>query len=69
MSTDGYQDQLGGEKYKRFSKNRLISLLNDIKEKKASEQEVILGITIDADIGETSQLDDYTVIGFKISNS
>lgn len=69
MSTDGYQDQLGGDKYKRFSKNRLISLLNEIKEKGASEQELILGKTIDAYIGDNSQLDDYTVIGFKIINT
>ncbi|MFN5417843.1 MAG: PAS domain S-box protein [Flavobacteriia bacterium] len=69
MATDGYQDQLGGEKYKRFSKNRLIILLNEIKEKEASVQESILGTTIDAYIGENSQLDDYTVIGFKIINS
>lgn len=69
MATDGYQDQLGGEKYKRFTKNRLIDLLNEIKEKDASEQEEILTKTIDAYIGENSQLDDYTVIGFKLLNT
>lgn len=69
MATDGYQDQLGGEKYKRFTKNRLINLLNEIKEKDASEQEEILTKTIDAYIGENSQLDDYTVLGFKLLNT
>ncbi|MBI2259230.1 MAG: PAS domain S-box protein [Flavobacteriia bacterium] len=66
LATDGYQDQLGGEKNKRFSKNRLISLLNDIKFKDAEVQEKILSDTMDQYVGNYWQLDDFTVIGFNI---
>jgi serine phosphatase RsbU (regulator of sigma subunit) len=67
MSTDGYQDQLGGTRYKRFSKNRLITLLNEIKFKESEDQEKILINTIDEYIGNYNQLDDFTVLGFTIT--
>jgi PAS domain S-box-containing protein len=67
MATDGYQDQLGGIRYKRFSKNKLISLLNDIKFKEPEDQELILAKNIDEYIGNYDQLDDFTVLGFTIN--
>jgi PAS domain S-box-containing protein len=68
MSTDGYQDQIGGEKNKRFSKKNLISLLNKNKALPSIEQENRLKSTIDEYIGSKYQLDDLTVLGFKIKN-
>lgn len=67
MATDGYQDQLGGSRYKRFSKNKLISLLNEIKYKEPEDQERILVNTINEYMGNYSQLDDFTVLGFTIN--
>jgi PAS domain S-box-containing protein len=66
MSTDGYQDQLGGEKSKRFSKNRLIALLKDIRNENNNEQERILDETLNQFKGNLYQIDDITVIGFKL---
>jgi len=67
MATDGYQDQLGGPRYKRFSKNKLIALLNEIKFKEPEIQEEILMKTIGEYMGNYSQLDDFTVLGFTIN--
>jgi PAS domain S-box-containing protein len=66
LATDGYQDQLGGPRYKRFSKNRLIALLNEIKFKEADDKERILENTIDEYMGNNEQLDDLTVLSFTI---
>jgi serine phosphatase RsbU (regulator of sigma subunit) len=66
MATDGYQDQLGGENYKRFSKKRIIDLLSSIKLLESHEQERILKEEIENHIGNHSQTDDITVLGFTI---
>jgi PAS domain S-box-containing protein len=66
MATDGFQDQLGGTEYKRFSKNELMKLLAKVKFKEASEQEKILNKTLDKYIGKYKQIDDITIIGFTV---
>jgi PAS domain S-box-containing protein len=66
MATDGYQDQLGGENYKRFSKKRTIDLLNSIKLLESHEQEKILKEEVEKHIGNYPQTDDITVLGFTI---
>lgn len=67
MATDGYQDQLGGDRYKRFSKNRLIRQLDEQKELTPTEQEKRLSEQIQQYMGSYQQIDDFTVIGFKIN--
>lgn len=66
MASDGYQDQLGGARYKRFSKNRLIQLLNENKALPPLQQEEILEKTIESYMADYPQIDDFTVIGFQI---
>lgn len=69
MATDGYQDQLGGEKYRRFSKNNYLELLEKIKNINPEEQEKELNNTIKSYIGKGAQTDDITVIGFKLKSN
>ncbi|TNE54247.1 MAG: PAS domain S-box protein [Bacteroidetes bacterium] len=67
MASDGYQDQLGGERFKRFSKNKLIRLLDQHKELPAAELESLLLDTITHYRKDYTQIDDYTVLGFQIN--
>lgn len=66
MATDGYQDQLGGNHYKRFSKKRTIDLLKSIIPKSGIEKEQILSKEMDEFIGIHQQTDDITVVSFSI---
>ncbi|MBL7919819.1 MAG: PAS domain S-box protein [Bacteroidia bacterium] len=67
MATDGYQDQLGGEKYKRLSKKRTIEILNSLQGLSPEMQESLLKKELDKHIGTYAQTDDITVLGFKIN--
>jgi len=67
MATDGYQDQLGGEKYKRFSKKKTIDILNNIQHLLPAEQERILNEELEKHVGKYPQTDDITVLGFKLN--
>jgi PAS domain S-box-containing protein len=64
LSTDGFQDQFGGENDKRYSKKRLISFLEDVSHAYPEKRENILNSEINEYIGLTAQTDDITVIGF-----
>ncbi len=67
MATDGYQDQLGGANYKRFSKKRTIELLKEIISLPSNEKETLLDKEIKEYIGKNNQTDDITVLGFKLN--
>jgi serine phosphatase RsbU (regulator of sigma subunit) len=67
MATDGYQDQLGGEKYKRLSKKKTIEILNNLNGLTPQLQEELLNKELDKHIGNYAQTDDITVLGFKIN--
>ena len=67
MATDGYQDQLGGANYKRYSKKRTINFLKEIAPKSCEQKEELLGIEMDEFIGEFQQTDDITVVSFKLN--
>lgn len=69
MATDGYQDQLGGDRNKRFSKNKLIHLLKELKNKEATEIEKTLENELVSYQGNHFQIDDITVIHFKIKTT
>lgn len=67
LFSDGYADQFGGPKGKKFKAKSFKDLLIEIKDKNMSEQKVILQTTIRKWRGELEQVDDICVIGIKIN--
>lgn len=65
--TDGYQDQFGGNKGKKFMVKRLKELLLEIAELPMSEQHEQLTQTFNAWKGAAEQVDDVCIIGVKIT--
>jgi serine phosphatase RsbU (regulator of sigma subunit) len=64
--SDGYRDQNGGDKNKRFTSSRFRKLLLDIHEQPMAIQKGILEQTLIDWMGTHSQRDDILVIGIKI---
>jgi serine phosphatase RsbU (regulator of sigma subunit) len=65
LFTDGYPDQFGGEKNKKFTLKRFQDLLMKIYRKKMGKQKKILDDTISKWQGLVEQLDDITVMGIR----
>jgi serine phosphatase RsbU (regulator of sigma subunit) len=66
LISDGYADQFGGPKNKKFMIRNLKSLLCDISSKPLNEQKEILETTIREWMGNNEQIDDITLMGIKI---
>lgn len=66
LMSDGYQDQFGGEKFKKFMSKRLKEMLVEISDKPMSEQKEIMNTTLENWKGEHEQVDDITVMGIKV---
>jgi serine phosphatase RsbU (regulator of sigma subunit) len=64
--TDGYADQFGGPKGKKFKYKQLEELLLSIHEKDMDEQKKILNDKFENWKGNLEQVDDVLVIGIKI---
>ncbi|MBN4051590.1 tetratricopeptide repeat protein [bacterium AH-315-M05] len=64
--SDGYQDQFGGEKNKKFMAKRFRELLLSIQDKSTEEQKEMLNKTIEEWMGNREQIDDILVIGIKV---
>ena len=64
--SDGYQDQFGGLKGKKFMIKRFKELLLTVHEKPMEEQKEIIGDTIDDWKGDGEQVDDILVIGIRM---
>ncbi len=64
--TDGYADQFGGEKGKKFKYKQLQDLLLKNCSKSMEEQKQLLSTTIEKWMGNLEQVDDILVIGIKI---
>ena len=64
--TDGYADQFGGPKGKKFKYKQLEQTLLGIVDKPLQEQHDILSKTINDWKGENEQVDDMLVIGVRI---
>lgn len=64
--TDGYADQFGGPKGKKFKYKQLEELLVQINYRKMEEQKEILNRVITDWIGDYEQIDDILIIGVKI---
>ena len=65
MFTDGYYDQFGGEKQKKFMYKNLEKLLLSIYDLDMKEQKSIIENTHKEWRGELEQVDDILLIGFK----
>jgi len=66
LFSDGYADQFGGEKGKKFKYKQLKELLLTISQKTLLEQEKILNKTFKSWKGDLEQLDDVCLVGLKI---
>ncbi len=64
--SDGYVDQFGGEKGKKFKAKAFRTLLLSIQDKPMKEQEKIIGETFEAWRGSLEQIDDVCVIGVRV---
>jgi serine phosphatase RsbU (regulator of sigma subunit) len=65
MYTDGYADQFGGPKGKKFKYRTLNNLLLEISDKPLSEQRHILNSTFDTWRGDLEQVDDVCVVAIQ----
>ncbi len=64
--SDGYVDQFGGEKGRKFMKKRFKNLLLNIQNKGMAEQKQILDKTLENWKGNLRQIDDVIIIGVTI---
>ncbi len=65
LFSDGYMDQFGGEKNKKFKPHRFQNLIRDIHHKSMEEQKEILYLTLEEWKGDKEQVDDIIIIGFR----
>jgi serine phosphatase RsbU (regulator of sigma subunit) len=64
--SDGFADQFGGEKEKKYSSKQFKKLLLSIQEKTMEEQKEILNAEIENWKGKLSQIDDIIILGIRI---
>ena len=65
--TDGFQDQFGGDKNRKFMVKRLKEIIFEIHQKPMEEQQKILDWYIEDWMKNVDQTDDILVVGFKLS--
>lgn len=66
LFSDGYQDQFGGPKGKKFMSKNFKRLLQEIKDLKAEKQRAILEETLNDWRGNFEQIDDILILGFEV---
>ena len=66
LFSDGYQDQFGGEDGRKFMSKKLRELLLEIHSLPFDTQKQRLSDTMQQWMGNTAQIDDILVIGFKV---
>lgn len=64
--SDGFEDQLGEEAGKRYSKKRLLQFLLDFQDKDLEHQALLLEAELQHWRGGLEQLDDVLVMGFRV---
>ena len=65
LFSDGYADQFGGEKRKKFKMKQLISLLTGLNNQSMEMQKKVLESTFEKWKGGLEQIDDVCVFGIK----
>ena len=66
LYTDGFADQFGGPKGKKFKYKQLNEKLSSISDNSLGEQKRILENSFDEWKGDLEQVDDVLIIGIKI---
>ncbi|HXC03515.1 MAG TPA: serine/threonine protein kinase, partial [Bacteroidia bacterium] len=66
LFSDGYGDQFGGSKGKKYSKKKLLADLLSIYSEPVAEQHVLISKSFLTWKNTHEQVDDVTVIGFRI---
>lgn len=66
MFTDGYADQFGGEKGKKFKYKQLVDKISSIQHLKMQEQHEMLNKTFENWKDKLEQIDDVCVIGIRL---
>lgn len=66
MLSDGFQDQFGGEKNKKFLASRIKKMLVEISPEKAQIKEKLVAETFDDWKGANKQVDDVIILGFSL---
>jgi PAS domain S-box-containing protein len=69
MATDGFQDQLGGVNYKRFSNQRLMDLMKNIVPESSERKEQIFEQELQKFKGTSKQTDDITIVCFSLKTN
>ena len=64
--SDGYQDQFGGERGRKFMAKRFRKLLNLIQVEPNQQQSTLLDKTLNTWMGDLKQIDDILIIGAKL---
>lgn len=65
LFSDGFPDQFGGPKGKKFKSRNFKNLLLSLHQKEMTEQKAVLNTTINEWMGEVEQVDDILVIGVR----
>jgi serine phosphatase RsbU (regulator of sigma subunit) len=66
MTTDGFTDQVGGERRRMYGKKNFGNLLRSFQGKPMSEQKELLDKAFYDYLGNEKQRDDVSVIGFRL---
>jgi ligand-binding sensor domain-containing protein/serine phosphatase RsbU (regulator of sigma subunit) len=66
LYSDGFQDQFGGEKDKKFSSKRFIDIIYSNHKLPVNQQEIELEKTLNEWMGDNEQTDDITILGFRL---
>lgn len=66
LFTDGYADQFGGPKGKKFMRKQFEEMLIEVHKKPMTEQQAIIENRYDAWKGSLDQVDDVCVIGIRV---
>lgn len=66
LFSDGFQDQFGGPKEKKFKINQLVRLIGKSYDYSLSEQKIIFEDTLDKWKGNLNQVDDIALLAFSL---